>query len=92
MLYPKFQKARLENDSEKLAKIGTKLQIIETKFRDYSYSFIKENSNSYVAVMVLRDQLKSSNIDSIRIRESYNLLSEDIKKSPDAEIVRLSLN
>jgi len=92
LLYPKFQKARLENDSEKLAEIGTELQIIETKFRDYSYHFIKENSNSYVAVMVLRDQLKSSNIDSIRIRESYNLLSEDIKKSPDAEIVRLSLN
>lgn len=92
LLYPKFQKARLENDSKKLAKIETELQLIDNKFRDYSYIFIKENSNSYVAVMVLRDLLKSSNIDSISIRESYNLLSEDIKKSPDAEIVRHSLN
>lgn len=92
LLFPKFQKARLENDSEKLAEIGTELQVIENKFRDYSYNFIKENNNSYVAAMVLRDQLKSLNIDSLRIRESYNLLSEDIKNSPDAEIIRLSIN
>jgi len=92
LFFPKFQKARLENDAEKLTEIGAELRIIETKFRDYSYNFIKENNNSYVAAMVLRDQLKSSSIDTLRIREFYNLLSEKVKNSPDAEIIQLSLN
>lgn len=92
LLFPKFQKARLENDSEKLTEIGVKLKIIETKFRNYSYNFIHNNNNSYIAPMVLRDLLKSSNYDTIRIKESYNLLSDEVKNSPDAEIIRLSIN
>ena len=92
LLYPKFQKARLDNDSEKLTEIGEELKIIEAEFSDYTYNFIAENSNSHVAAMILRDQLKSSNIDSTKIKKYYNLLSKKVKNSPDSEIIRIGLN
>ncbi|MFA5299147.1 MAG: DUF4369 domain-containing protein [Lutibacter sp.] len=91
-LFPKFQKARLENDVKKLAEIEIELKKIETEFTDFSYDFIKANSESYVAAMVLSDQLKSSNIDTIRIKNTYNLLSASVKKSPDAQLIAVSLN
>jgi len=92
LLFPKFQKARLENNAVKLAEIGDQLEIIEATFRNYSYEFIKTNSESYVAPMVLRDQLKASTIDTLRIKESYNLLSEKVKNSPDSQIIAFNIN
>ncbi|NEW79957.1 MAG: DUF4369 domain-containing protein [Gelidibacter sp.] len=91
-LFPKFQKARLENDVKKLAEVGNELKKIESEFTDFSYNFIKNNSDSYVAAMVLSDQLKSSNVDTLRISNAYKLLSETVKKSPDAQLIAVSLN
>jgi len=91
-LFPRFQKARLENDVEKLAEIEEKMKVIENEFRDYTYLFIENNRNSYVAAMILRDQLKSSNIDSTRVKETYLLLSDEVKKCPDALIIETILN
>lgn len=91
-LFPKFQKARLENDVDKLAKIGEELKKIETEFTDFSFDFVKKNSNSYVAAMVLSDQLKSATIDTIRISTAYKKLSEAVKKSPDAQLIAVALN
>lgn len=91
-LFTKFQKARLENDVEKLAEVGNELKIIETEFTDFSYNFIKNNSDSYVAAMVLSDQLKSTTIDTLRITNAYKLLSEEVKKSPDAQLIATSLS
>jgi len=91
LLFPAFQKARLQNDAKKLSEIGEKLRTIENEYRDYSYNFIVENKNSYVSAMVLRDQLKLIPTDTIRIKKYYNLLSENVKKSPDAQIIALNL-
>ncbi|RXP55765.1 DUF4369 domain-containing protein [Lutibacter sp. HS1-25] len=91
LLFPAFQKARLQNDAKKLSEIGEKLRTIENEYRDYSYNFILENKNSYVSAMVLRDQLKLIPTDTIRIKKYYNLLSENVKKSPDAQIIALNL-
>jgi len=91
-LFPKFQKARLENDVEKLAEIGNELIKIETEFTDFSFNFIKTNSNSYVAAMILSDQLKSSTVDTLRISNAYKQLSEAVKKSPDAKMIAVALN
>jgi len=91
-LFPQFQKARLENDSEKLNSIGIDMKNIELEFTNYSFDFIKENSDSFVAGMVLRDQLKSSEVDTTRIKQSYFLLSESVKKSPDGELIAFTFN
>lgn len=91
-LFPKFQKARLENDVKKLAEIGNELKKIEMEFTDFSFNFVKTNSDSYVAAMVLSDQLKSSTIDTIRISKTYKLLSKEVKKSPDAQLIATALS
>ncbi|MDO9037998.1 MAG: DUF4369 domain-containing protein [Lutibacter sp.] len=91
-LFPKFQKARLENDVKKLDKVGNELKQIESEFTDFSYNFIKNNSDSYIAAMVLNDQLKSTTVDTLRITNAYKLLSEEVKKSPDAQLIATALS
>lgn len=90
-LFPRFQKARLENDVKKLDEIGNELKKIETEFTDFSFNFIKNNSDSYVSAMVLSDQLKASTVDTTRISNAYKLLSEEVKKSPDAQLIATAL-
>ncbi|HEY9168112.1 MAG TPA: DUF4369 domain-containing protein [Lutibacter sp.] len=86
-LFPKFQKARLENDVKKLGEVGNELKKIEKEFTDYSFDFVKNNSDSYISAMVLSDQLKSSTVDTTRISNAYKLLSKEVKKSPDAQLI-----
>ncbi len=90
-LFPRFQKARLENDVKKLDEVGNELKKIEKEFTDYSFNFVKSNSDSYVSAMVLSDQLKSSTVDTTRISNAYKLLSKEVKKSPDAQLIARAL-
>jgi len=91
-LFPQFQKYRLENNAKKLAEINNQMEAIEQEYIKYSYKYIEQNNNSYIAAMVLRDQLKSSTIDTLKISAAYKNLTENIKKSPDAQIIALTLN
>jgi len=82
----------LENDVKKLDEVGNELKKIEMEFTDFSFNFVKNNSDSYVSAMVLSDQLKSSTVDTIRISNAYKLLSEKVKKSPDAQLIATALS
>uniref|UniRef100_UPI00356724B5 hypothetical protein n=1 Tax=Lutibacter sp. TaxID=1925666 RepID=UPI00356724B5 len=87
-LFPHFQKARLENDAEKLTAIGNDMKKIEKEFTNYSFKFIENNKNSFIAAMVLRDQIKASDIDTLRVKESFQILSDEVKNSPDGLLVK----
>lgn len=91
-LFPAFQKARLENDATTLKEIGEQMKKIELKHQQFSYQFILQNKNSFVAAMILRDQLKTSFIDTLKIKETYMALSNKVKTCPDAEIIASFLN
>jgi hypothetical protein len=91
-LFPQFQKYRLENDAEKLEAIGIEMNKIEQEYIDYSFNFIKKNKDSYIAPMILRDQLKTSKTDTLKIINTFNQLSDRVKKSPDSQIIELLLN
>ena len=91
-LFPQFQKARLENDAIKLNKIEVQIKEIEQEFINFSYKFINQHKNSFVAAMILRDLLKSSIIDTIQIKKSYTILSSEVKQSPDAKLIATFLN
>ena len=91
-LFPQFQKARLENDATKLIAIGEEMKKIEQEHLDFSYNYIAENKDSYVTAMILRDQLKATFIDTLRIKEAYNTLTNEVKTAPDAEIIASFLN
>jgi len=86
-LFPQFQKARLENDAKELSIIRNELKSIEKEFINFSFNYVLQNKNSYIAPMILRDQLKSTNIDTLRIKKAYLILSNDIKNSPDSQII-----
>jgi len=86
-LYPRFQKARLENDIEKLTEIKQKIEAVNTEFTNYSFDYIKKNSNSYIAAMLLVDHLKASKIDTLQIKNSYTFLSKKVQNSYDGKIV-----
>ncbi len=90
-LFPKFQKARLENDANKLLEIGNEMNKIESEFVEYSFNFIKNNRSSYVSAMILHDQLKTGKSDTLRIKQTYYMLSEEVKKSSDAQIIASNL-
>lgn len=91
-LFPLFQKYRLENNVEKLAEINNQMKIIEQEYIEYSFNYVSQNKNSYIAAMVLRDQLKNTTIDTLKIINSYKDLTEEVRKSPDAQIIALTLN
>ncbi|WP_457618126.1 DUF4369 domain-containing protein [Lutibacter sp.] len=86
-LFPQFQKARLENDAKELSEIGNELKSIEKEYINFSFNYILQNKNSYIAAMILRDQLKSTTIDTLKIKKTYQALSSDVKKSPDAQTI-----
>ena len=90
-LFPQFQKARLENDAEKLTEIASLMKEIEQDVKRYTYTFITENSDSYIAAMILRDQLKIDPIDTLRIKGAYEVLSAKVKNSPDGQIISTTL-
>jgi hypothetical protein len=90
-LFPQFQKARLENDVDKLKEINILMKEIEKEHENFTFSFIQKNKNSFIAPMLLRDQLKLSSIDSLKIKNTYNLLPLEIKKSPDSQIIASEL-
>lgn len=91
-LFPRFQKARLENDVKKLEEIGLEMKTIENEFKQFSFLFIEKNKNSFIAPIILSDQLKTSTIDTIKIQQSYQNISNDVKHSPDAQIIASFLN
>jgi len=86
-LFPEFQKARLENNASRLEEIGTEMKKIEEEFRIYSFKYIESRPNSYVSAMILRDQLKASTIDTLKIKAGYNKLSNTVQLGIDGLLV-----
>jgi hypothetical protein len=86
-LYPQFQKARLENDIQKLQEIKKKMETIENEFTTYSYHFIEHHKDSFIAAMLLADHLKTSKIDTFKIKQTFNLLPPKIQQSTDGKVV-----
>jgi hypothetical protein len=91
-LFPHFQKARLENDIEKLAEIKLEMNAIEQEFQAFSYVFIEKHKNSYIAPIILSDHLKTFPIDTLQIKKTFQLISDDVKNSPDAQQIASFLN
>ena len=86
-LFPDMQRARLENDAEKLQEISKKMSLVEQENVDYNFNYTKENPNSFISAMILNDLSRRDSIDTQKIKDSYNSLSNNVKKSIDAQKV-----
>lgn len=81
VLFHDFQKARAENNSKKLEHINQQMQKINKEKNTYSINFIVNNTNSFVASMVLHSLLINGDLPSTKIASLYNSLSMEVKNS-----------
>ncbi len=91
-LFPQFQNARLENNVNKLKEIRNEMNKIESKFTEFSIEFIKKNINSYISPMILRDLIKTPDMDSLKTGNLYYKFPDSIKESADSKIIAKYLN
>lgn len=91
LLFPDIQRARLENDVEKLERISNEIKLIEKENIDYNFKYATENPNSFLSAMILNDLSKRDSIEISEISKTYNLLSEEVKKSDDSKELELYL-
>ena len=84
-LFPEMQRARLENNVEKLKQISLKMQAVETESIEYSFKFASEKLDSYISAIILNDLSQRDAIDLKRITTLHKKMSKDVKKSPDAQ-------
>lgn len=83
-LFPEIQRARLNNDAEKLELLINKMEGIEVKSVEFSFNYVSEKLDSYIAAIILNDLSGKDSIDIKQITSLYNKMSEDVKKCPDA--------
>ena len=87
VLFPDMQRARLDNDAKKLQEISKKMSLIEQENIDYNFNYAKENPDSFISAMILSDLSKRDSINTKKIIETYNSLTNRVKKSIDAQKV-----
>lgn len=90
-LFPDMQRARLENDAEKLQEISVKMTLIEQENIDFNYNYAKQHPDSFISAMILSDLSKRDAIDSKKISSIYNSFTDEVKKSIDAQKVSIFL-
>jgi len=80
VLFPIFQKARSENNVEKLKEINKKMQDINSEKTQFALKYAKSHSDSYIAAFALQSVLKDHTIPKDTIANIYNNFSKYVKK------------
>ena len=92
ILFPEFQKARAENDAEKLEEINKKMQIINDKNSAFILSYTRGNPNSYVSAVALQSILRIPSIHKDTIANIYSKFSDYVKKGDYSKEIEIYLN
>ena len=87
LLFPDLQRARLENDSKKLAEISSKMKAIEAENINFHFDYAQKHPNSFLSAMIVRDLIKRDSIDIDRVKTIYNLFPKEVKNSADAKVI-----
>ena len=80
LLFPEFQKARVENDISKLKIIHKKMQSITNENTQFALNYSKKHPESYVSAFALYSILSTPDIKKDRILDIYNHFSVYVKK------------
>ena len=80
-LFPQFQKARAENDAEKIDKINAEMKAINDENTAYSLNYAKNNPESFISAMILQSLLRMPDMSPERAKDIFNTFSEEVKKS-----------
>lgn len=91
-LFPDLQRARLNNDAEKLQSIYDQISTIENENLNFIFNYAEQNSESFISAMILNDLTKRDSIDNNKVSKLYQKLSANVKQGPDAKAVQLYLD
>jgi len=80
LLYPIFQKARAENNVQKLNEINKKMQAINNKKNLFALNYAKEHADSYIAAFALHSVINDNAISKDTILTIYNRFSDEVKE------------
>ncbi len=80
-LFIQIQKARAENDLQKINEINNKMRAINDENTRYSLNYAKNNPNSFISSIVLQSVLRIPEVDVEEVNIIYSGFSEDVKKS-----------
>lgn len=86
-LFPDMQRARLENDAEKLQEVSAKMTLIEQENIDFNFDYANQHPDSFISAMILSDLSKRDSIDREKITKIYNSFTDEVKKGIDAQKV-----
>lgn len=78
--FPEFQKARSENNIEKLEEINNKMKEINNENTSYILKYAKNNPDSYISAVALNSILSIPTVPKDTIRNIYNNFSDYVKK------------
>ena len=92
ILFPEFQKARAENDAEKLEEINKKIQAINDRNTAFILRYARLNSESYVSAVALQSILRIPSIDKDSIANIYDNFSDYVKKGDYSKEIEEYLN
>ena len=79
-LFPIFQKARAENDSEKLEEINAQMRAINEENTKFALQYAKQHPDSYISALALQSVLTVPTINKDTIAKIYNNFSDYVKK------------
>jgi len=80
VLFPTFQKARAENDADKLKEINKKMQEISNVNTTFTLEYAREHPDSYIGAMALHSIIRVPTVEKDTIAKIYNSFSEYVKK------------
>lgn len=91
-LFHEFQKARAQNNSRKIKEINLKLDTINNELNKFKIDFVKQNTDSFVASMVLFSLAKNKEVNYTTIQSLYNSLSQNVKQSEFSKNIEVILS
>ena len=91
-LFPIFQKARAENDAEKLEEINAQMNTIDEENTVFALQYAKQHPDSYIGALALQSVLSIPTINKVSIAYIYDQFSDYVKKGDFAIEIAEYLN
>ena len=87
-----MQQALILKDSILLLDLQSEYDGIRQQIQDYEMNFIKNNTNSYVSVLILERFVSSNSLVRDSLEQLYRNLSERIKNTTSGRVIKSILN
>ncbi|MBL4744805.1 MAG: DUF4369 domain-containing protein [Flavobacteriaceae bacterium] len=91
VFYQRFQKARLENNSQELALIHKEISDIKAAYFQFCINYIHKHPDSFVSLIVLND-LIDEKVEKKKLFNAFSTCTDRLKKNAFAQIIQTRIN